>query len=557
MNRKTCQIPSFVLRTFIVLSVFLMILLIIQTIAAEIITNRITKTYVSPEEERKWPEDEMTLRRIASSDKKYLPDGTLHLITAKPEVGRLIENTPENPYSWRGLGMGMGMRMEPEVEIRDSRDTLLWSGPQSKIPFTYLVAAEGFYAQGRYPWMWYNSLDPKFSREVIFPVVNEKRKPVEYWRYNPRKGYFTGYDRNKKIIGCCSAAGFTETRGGIQPFDSLTNFSAWTSKFSFSPRAFLLTELQLYEVNFENRSLVKLFDSQSSKIIRVHTIGWRQILSEDPNTAPAILVQRKNQPPVLIRKDPLRTIVLQVSDDLLNWGNLSLLSSGHSFYLESQRIKNAPPHTDFKAYWAWLNENRYKPREYRHELYQIQEDGGLVHLNQFEYIEPAYPPSAAEILYQKTVAQIEGICSFSAPPCLAWMRQGLVRFQETRNEYVLDSYLLRSFAELLEDTYPKEPRIYYPTAVILMILALVHALPRRTSWGKLTAWLVFIFCFNLGGFLTYLSLSHYPVIRCAACGRRRGLNRPDCPACGATLPPPKPRDVDLIYPPSPETAVSA
>jgi hypothetical protein len=549
MNRNICQIPSFILKVFVVLAVFLTILLMIQAVMTEVLKYRITRTSPPPRESS-WTEEETPQRRIASSEKKYLPDGTLHLITTKNPSFQ--GNLSDNLYRIRREDV-----LEVEVEIRDIKDHVIWTGFNSKIPFRYLERAEDFYTQLRYPWVWYNSLSPEFSRNFIFPVVNQQRKTTECWRYDFSKGYFTGYDRNKKIIGYCSAAGFTNNRNGIQPFDSLFNFSAWSPKSSFSPRAFLLTEFQLYEVDFENLSLEKLLDSSGSPLTRFHTIGWRQILPEDPNTAPAILVHRKDQPPVLIRKDPLRTMVLQVSDDLLNRRNLGLLTSGQSFYLESQGFKNAPPYKDFKVYRAWFNENQYKPKEYQHDLYQIQEDGGLVHLNQFEYTQQGYPPSAEEILQVKQIGQIERICTFSAPPCFAWMSQGLTRFLETRNEPVSDSYLLRSFAELLLVTCPQAPRFYYPTAVILAILALVHALPRRTSWGKLAAWLVVIFCFSLAGFLTYLSLNHHPVIRCAACGRRRGLNRPDCPACGAGLPAPEQRDVDLIYPPSPETAVSA
>lgn len=552
MNRKICQIPSFVFKAFIVLSVFLTILMIIQSIAIELIKYRMVLKHVSPEEEPQWTEEETLRRRIASSEKKYLPDGTLHLITTKSMP---FQKTSQNPYSWGGLGMPV-MGADPEVEIQDSRSTLIWSGPQSKIPFTYLEKADAFYSQIRYPWIWYTSLDPEFSRDLIFPVVNEKRKAVEYWRYDSRKGYFTGFDRRKNIIGYGSAAGFTDSGNSIQPFDSFVSFSAWIPKSSFSPRAFLLTEFQLYEADFENRSLEKLLDSSGSPITQIHTIGWRQLLNRPLDLTPAILAHRKDQPPILIRKDPLRTTVLQVPDDLLNKSKLTLLSTGQSFYLESQRVKNAPPYTDFNAYRDWLMENRHKPREYQHELYQIQKDGDLVLLNQFEYIQHGYPPSAAQILQQKKIKQIDRACTVSAPPCFAWILSGLTRLQESQNHVAFDSFLLRDFMELLNATYPQAPRFSYPVLAILIILALLHALPRRTGWIKIIIWLLLIFCFNLAGFLTYLSLNHYPVIRCAACGRRRGLNRPDCPACGSVLPPPEPRDVDLIYPPSPETIAS-
>jgi DNA-directed RNA polymerase subunit RPC12/RpoP len=47
--------------------------------------------------------------------------------------------------------------------------------------------------------------------------------------------------------------------------------------------------------------------------------------------------------------------------------------------------------------------------------------------------------------------------------------------------------------------------------------------------------------------LTYLALNHTTVIKCPICGRRRGLKRVDCIRCGAKLPAPEQREVDLIF----------
>ena len=82
----------------------------------------------------------------------------------------------------------------------------------------------------------------------------------------------------------------------------------------------------------------------------------------------------------------------------------------------------------------------------------------------------------------------------------------------------------------------------------MTLLALLHAWPRRTGWWTLAFWVVLVLAFNLAGLLTYLALNHTPVIRCSTCGRRRGLLRPDCPACRSPLPVPQSRSTDLIIP---------
>jgi DNA-directed RNA polymerase subunit RPC12/RpoP len=80
----------------------------------------------------------------------------------------------------------------------------------------------------------------------------------------------------------------------------------------------------------------------------------------------------------------------------------------------------------------------------------------------------------------------------------------------------------------------------------MMVIAFWHGWARRTSWGKLFVWLVVVGAFNLAGLLAYLALNHTAVIKCPVCGRRRGLERVDCVRCGAELPVPERRKLDLI-----------
>jgi len=79
-----------------------------------------------------------------------------------------------------------------------------------------------------------------------------------------------------------------------------------------------------------------------------------------------------------------------------------------------------------------------------------------------------------------------------------------------------------------------------------MAFALWHGWPRRTSWGKLILWLIIVGAFNLAGLLTYLALNHTPVIKCPACGKKRGLEMDNCSQCGSPLPIPQRKPTDLI-----------
>jgi len=104
---------------------------------------------------------------------------------------------------------------------------------------------------------------------------------------------------------------------------------------------------------------------------------------------------------------------------------------------------------------------------------------------------------------------------------------------------------------------PKEPKpqiSYRPSSIcnrllclLMAALALWHGWPRRTSLPRLIFWLILTAAFNLAGLLTYLALNHTPLVKCSACGKRRGLQSSSCVRCGEDLPPPQPRKSDLIF----------
>ena len=81
---------------------------------------------------------------------------------------------------------------------------------------------------------------------------------------------------------------------------------------------------------------------------------------------------------------------------------------------------------------------------------------------------------------------------------------------------------------------------------MMMAFALWHGWARRTSWVKLILWLIIVGAFNLAGLLTYLALNHTPVIKCPACGKKRGLEMNNCSQCGRPLPIPQRKPTDLI-----------
>lgn len=528
------------LKAFTVLAVFLAILLTVQVITTQMFYVRIQKAYPVQTETKKLAEAENRERRIYNSSIKYLPDGTIHLIYPTGKTDNRISQALADLYDLRGP--------DRFVKIYDVNDSLLWSGPETKIPYTYLKQANGFFPHSNQNLDSAQNLDPDFTRDLIFPVADAEGEKTEFWRYDFDRCYFTGYGRDKTLLGYCSASGFTDDKGSVVPFEPLRNLSAWIPVSSRSPQAFLLTKQRLWQVNFENRRLEKICESLESEISYVQMIDWRQLTETDPDSRPALLAGLKGLDYILILKDPHQVLPIQWPEFLSeDSGSFSLYSSGNSFYLVADWIQGAPdPSRDIQGYMKWRKENLSKPLPLRQKLFRVEENGTLSLLNHFEYTRPPYQPSASQILQNEKLDAMRRITSIFAPVSFSWIYSAI----DQRYKSAYSQSLFGGFCMLVQETHPRAARFYYPISLVFVVIALIHALPRRTSWGRIAAWLVFIFCFNLAGFLTYLSLNHFPVICCISCGRRRGLNRPDCPACGAALPEPETRDVDLVYPPS-------
>jgi hypothetical protein len=103
------------------------------------------------------------------------------------------------------------------------------------------------------------------------------------------------------------------------------------------------------------------------------------------------------------------------------------------------------------------------------------------------------------------------------------------------------------YAALIEHWRPGNSILNWVLSAAMMYFAFWHGWSRRTGLAKMIFWLIFVGAFNLAGLLTYLALNHTAIIKCQACGERRGLARLDCVRCGAVLPVPKRRKPDLIF----------
>lgn len=134
-------------------------------------------------------------------------------------------------------------------------------------------------------------------------------------------------------------------------------------------------------------------------------------------------------------------------------------------------------------------------------------------------------------------------CQFSTPLYdLAWYLLG----GEFRAYSYRGNDFLSGFAEVTRELRPGNSILNWVLTLAMVGFVFRHGWPRRTSRAKLIFWLAFTLVFNLAGFLTYLALNHTPIIKCSACGKRRGVAQVNCARCGAELPAPERGKLDLI-----------
>jgi hypothetical protein len=197
----------------------------------------------------------------------------------------------------------------------------------------------------------------------------------------------------------------------------------------------------------------------------------------------------------------------------------------------------------------WMEKYVRRPRKNWSELYRLDSNGRLTPVSKVEWVTPGRPGWHP---MEETTARVELVACTLSPSLYGWVRPSAASWAVGSPKYTMDatgktppamSFIV---SEILTHLAPRDRYAHWILSALLACAALWHQWPRRKSWAGLVAWTAMVLLFNLAGLLTYWALNHAPTIRCPSCGRKRGLNRPDCRACGALLPAPQPRDLNLI-----------
>jgi hypothetical protein len=388
-----------------------------------------------------------------------------------------------------------------------------------------------------------------FSKNVRIPVVSDN-KIEQIWRYYPGAGYFKGYNFNGEQIGYAGSNGFTDSKSKVKPFGEFGLFTAWCPKDSSCPTLLWQTKRRIFHINFEKKEVEMIFESIESDIqlARTKLHAWRDLKQGekeyiDPNKyRPLIQCQTENGKLHLILREPKQQFSLSVP-------HASVTATTKDIFVSSVGSDSFPPEDIIKSkdlYDQWLEERSGKPRTYWIELYKLDNQGNLEMLNRYIWTMP--PISGFEVTIRDRRLTVKRYVSQFSPMLYDLVMRLLGRklltniyTYENRGDFYYG--LLKSILEIR----PYNGIINRILSALMIVFVFWHGWPRRTSWFKYIFWLVFTGLFNIAGLLTYLALNHTAIIKCSACGKRRGLVQVDCVCCKAKLPVPEKGKLDLIF----------
>ncbi len=537
-NKLILKHVSSTSKTLMILLIMLLVIAMSQGIIIAIShVIMMSRTRASQQACQEPVEDELT--RIKRSEKHFMLDGTVHQM-------ELVKDDFQRDDK------------KQKIRIYDVNDSLVWQGLKKEIPYQYLFWPEQLIRN----WSWYDSytfderqmhnmltVTPELSQSIEFPVRQNYEIKI-IWRYIPDKEYFVAYNTQGGITGYLSTAGFTQQKSDTKGFGQFRLFTAWCPEDSINPVMLWQTDKKIYQIDFQKQTVELIFESEKEIVDNMSLKNWR--FSDRENLdgikyRPAILCRTRNGDQNLIMRQPEQVFTFsppEVWD--LKEQSIRLTATESEIYLlrsfRGPRVPGKCMNSD-ELFRQWRNQLLKKPRDRWIELYTIDEKGELYFISRYEWIEPPYKTIYTE---QSVVDNVKYFVTDFSPPFYNILRQGLHKYWPNGIAGSENESIFKLCVALIQELRPRHIIINCSISFVLVLIALWHGLSRRDNWAVMIVWLAIVAVFNMAGFLTYWALNHRPVIKCPACGKKRGLAPERCVRCGAELPVPETREVDRV-----------
>jgi hypothetical protein len=410
--------------------------------------------------------------------------------------------------------------------IYDDQGHLVWEGAdRSEKAVPYIRWASEGHLHWNRRWLASKSaVGAEFSR-VLEVLVPSEGDAYVAWRYQPTKRIFIGYDMRGDPVGYAGLNGFVAEGSECRPFESLIGFQAWVPERTDERTMLWATAQGLYQIQFTSRQMERLFTSPEVAIEYVSWHGWmpRSVKDRDyvdPNDyRPLILCKTADDTLHLILREPDERIrcVSPADNPDTKRRHVQVAATREAVYLVLHEALPAEPN----APW---------PTDWKRILHRVGPQGELR-----EVARATSRLSSGWVRIVDGRSQFERYLAAVSPPVYRWIRPDWIPWPG-----LLETDFGRWFLTLI----PGGVEAWF-LSLAAMVLTGGHVWPREGSWLRRLSWLVLVGLFGVTGLLTYLALNQRAVIRCDACGKRRGLQRSDCVRCGSALRRPRPQHTIL------------
>lgn len=461
---------------------------------------------------------------IHYSEKEFTPDGTLYLVRYNVTVP--------------------GSRGEGNIVVKDSNNNTLFTGKEKDNPYSFIQ----WYSKTKYKnsnenisretLRNLNMMDGEFTPMYAIPIVNSENKRTGHWFWDTQRRYFQYYSVSGRREGYIGANGYAEEDLRIEPFDECVLINHWLKPNSLEPMLLYHTDFAVYQIDFQNKQVEILVKTPNDPIRSVMMNNWKE--TGEPDYRPSLAVITKSYKLFLLLKNPKQVIETQLPSDFHYFNIPNFAASGDKIWAQSTKTLGMPKTDDRQIYISWYRNNLDKPWEHNIRLFELDKNGSFLEKNSFTWTRPKQQPRSAD--YIRAEAFVRFVNSFSSP-LPQWMNKQIEK--QLYNSHELPMYV-GAIWEFIYEISKINRFTNFGLMTIFAAVTLLHGWPRRTSAIKLVFWVGFVLLFNLAGFLTYLALNHTPVVQCASCGKRRGLEKDACCRCGTVLPLPKSRETDLV-----------
>jgi len=298
----------------------------------------------------------------------------------------------------------------------------------------------------------------------------------------------------------------------------------------------------LYRIDLAARQVETLVRADSP--IRVHRCHWDTVKHNDVYRPSLAVFTGQGQVTILL-EDPNEVIRCYIPTRYANHPTPPMVvATRDRVFMQVMETAGLPDTQDQEVLDPWRTQSRDREQQHTIRLLEVGRDGAVQEVSSFSWAVPGSMMDRQMRDWQTRFARVQRAVNIVSPPAVQHCLSGITDTQRR----AMPTYLGETLGSMWHIRSQETPWKGALCSVGLALVALVHAWPRRTGWSRLAFWVVLVLAFNLAGLLTYLALNHTTVIRCSACGRRRGLLTPDCPACHSPLPVPQTKSTDLIVP---------